>query len=80
MALGRSPESLSRGRMLSQNINPIVPTRESILGITQAITKAYQVTDFNKKKLICTISMSYLFTQPKWSESEMCIRSIILIA
>ena len=43
------------------------PTLRSILGITQIITKAYQVTNFNQIILIRTISMSYFFTQPKGS-------------
>ena len=52
-----------RGR-LPQNLNPISPTPKSILGITKIITKTYQVTMFNQNILICTISMSNLFTEP----------------
>ena len=37
------------------------PTLKSILGITQIITKAYQVTKFKQIILICTMSMSELF-------------------
>ena len=57
-ALDHSPESFSQG----EDINPISPTPKSILGITQIITKSYQVTKFNQNILICTISMSDLFT------------------
>ena len=46
-------------RGLSQNLNPIIPTPKSILGITQIITKAYPVTRFNQNILICTIFFAY---------------------
>ena len=54
------------------------PTLKSIFGVTQIITKVYQVTKFNQIITICTISMSDLFTQSK--RLGMCIMSNILIA
>ena len=69
---------VTRRGCLAQNINPVSPTPKSILGITQIITKAYQVTKFNQNILIYTISISELFTLPK--RSGVCIRSIILLA
>ena len=50
-------------------------TEKSILGITQIINKAYLVTKFNQNNiiLICTISLSDLFTKPK--RPGVCIRS-----
>ena len=48
-------------------------TLKSILGITQIINKAYQVNKFNQNRLICTISLSDLFTKPKGA--GVCIRS-----
>ena len=51
-------------KFLSQgeNINSIFPIPKSIL---LASFKEYQLTKLNQNKLICTISMSNLFTQPK---------------
>ena len=65
-------------RMFTTKCKSHSPTIKSIFGITQIITKAYQDTKFNQIILIRTISMSYIFTQPKMS--GMCIRSHILIA
>ena len=65
------------GRMFTTKYKSHSPTLKSILGITQIITKAYQVTKFNQIILICTISMSDLFTQPK--RPGVCIMSNILI-
>ena len=70
-----SPESLLGGEDVNHK-NSHSPTLKSILGITQIINKAYQVTKFNQIILICT--MSDLFTQPK--RPGVCIMSNILIA
>ena len=65
-------------RMFTTKYKSHSPTLKSVLGITQFLTKAYQVTKFNQIILIRSISMSDLFTQPK--NSGMCLRSNILIA
>ena len=65
-------------RMFTTKYKSHSPTLKSILGITQIIAKAYQVTKFNQIIIICTISMSDFFTQPK--KSGVYIRSNILIA
>ena len=57
--------SCQEKRMFTTKYKSHSPTLKSILGLTQIITKAYQVTKFNQIILICTISMSDLFTQPK---------------
>ena len=51
--------------MLTTKANPLSSTPKSILGITQIITKAYQVTKFNLNILICTISMADILPNPK---------------
>ena len=63
--------------MFTTNYKSHSPQLKSFLGITQITTKAYQVTKFNQSILICTISMSELFTQPK--RSVVCIRPSISV-
>ena len=76
-------------RMFTTKYKSHSSTLKAILGITRIITEAYQIkkgskdqessiTKFNHIILVCTISMSDLFTQPK--RSGVCIRSKILIA
>ena len=62
--MDHSPESLSGG----EDVYHKSPTLKSILGITQSITKANQVTKFNRIILTCTISMSDLLSNQKGQE------------
>ena len=64
-------------RMYTTKFKSHSPTLKFILGITQVITKAYQVTKFNKIKHICTVSSLTFITNAKGQE---CIRSNILSA
>ena len=52
-------------RMFTTKYNSPSPTLKSILGITQIITKAYQVIKFNQIILIYTISMSDFYIPTK---------------
>ena len=63
--LDHSPESLWGGKNVTTKYNSHSPTLKSILGITQIITKAYQVTKFNQIILICSIQCLTFLPHPK---------------
>ena len=52
-------------RMFTTKYKSHSPTLKSILGITQIITKAYQVTKFKQIILICTIQCLTFLPNPK---------------
>ena len=79
LPLDRSSQFLSQGEDFKHKIyTPFLQhLYPSWVGITQTIIKDYQFTKFNQIILICTISISDVFTQPK--RSGVCMRSTCIM-